>query len=99
MDCAIERAEKKLEYLSGDEEALALYRAREDSAHERANLISTGRMEGIEIGIEKGKIVGKREDAKKMLAKNLSPELIAEITGLSTEEIIALQAKSNEFPH
>ena len=50
MDSAIKRAEKKLEYISSDEEALALYRAREDSAHERANLIYTGKMEGIEEG-------------------------------------------------
>lgn len=77
--------------------ALALYRAREDSAHERANLIYTGKMEGIEIGIEKGKIEGNREDAKKMLAKKLSPDLIAEVTGLSIEEIIALQAVSDKI--
>lgn len=56
LDSAIRRAEKKLEYISSDEEALALYRAREDSAHEGANLLYTGRMEGIEKGIEKEKI-------------------------------------------
>jgi len=33
MDSAIKRAEKKLEYLSSDAEALTLYRAREDSLH------------------------------------------------------------------
>jgi predicted transposase/invertase (TIGR01784 family) len=87
MDSAIKRAEKKLEYLSSDEETLALYRAREDSAHERANLIYTGRMEG------------KEEVAKNMLAKNMSLDLIAEITGLSMEEIKALQAKSNDITH
>lgn len=46
MDNAIKRTEKKLEHISSDEEALALYRAREDSAHERANLLYAGRMEG-----------------------------------------------------
>ncbi|HEX3045081.1 MAG TPA: Rpn family recombination-promoting nuclease/putative transposase [Bacillota bacterium] len=84
MDSAIKRAEKKLEYISSDEDALALYRAREDSVHERANLIYTGRMEGVE------------EVAKKMLAKNMSLDLIAEITGLSIEEIKALQAECNK---
>jgi predicted transposase/invertase (TIGR01784 family) len=87
MDSAIKRAEKKLEYLSSDEDTMALYRAREDSAHERANLIYSGKMEG------------KIEDAKNMLAKNLSLDLITEITGLSMEEVKALQAKSNDKTH
>jgi predicted transposase/invertase (TIGR01784 family) len=87
MDSVINRAEKKLEYLSSDEETLALYRAREDSAHERANLLYTGRMEG------------KEEVAKNMLAENMSLELIAKITGLSIEEIKALQAKGNDKTH
>jgi predicted transposase/invertase (TIGR01784 family) len=87
--------------LVSDEDALALYRAREDSVHERANLIYTGRMEGIiegklegraegiEEGIEKGKI----QIAQTMLAKNTPLDFIAEVTGLSMEEIKALQAK------
>ena len=87
LDSAIKRAEKKLEYLSSDEETLALYRAREDSAHERANLLYTGRMEG------------KEEVAKNMLAENMSLELIAKITGLSIEGIKALQAKGNDKTH
>ncbi|HEX3048155.1 MAG TPA: PD-(D/E)XK nuclease family transposase [Bacillota bacterium] len=53
MDNAIKRAEKKLEYISSDEDALALYRAREDSAHERANLYYTGRMEEKEEIVKK----------------------------------------------
>lgn len=87
MDSAIKRAEQKLEYISSDEDALAIYRAREDSAHERANLIYTGKMEG------------KLEVAKNMLSENMSLELIAKITGLSLEEIKALQAKGNEKIH
>jgi predicted transposase/invertase (TIGR01784 family) len=87
LDNAIKRAEKKLEYLSSDEETLALYRAREDSANERANLIYTGRMEG------------KEEVAKNMLAKNTPLDYIAEVTGLSIEEIKKLQANSNDKTH
>ena len=87
MDSAIKRAKQKLEYISSDEDALALYRAREDSAHERTNLYNSGKMEGIE------------EIAKNMLAKNMSLDLIAEITGLSMEEIKTLQAESNEKSH
>jgi predicted transposase YdaD len=73
--------------LVSDEDALALYRAREDSAHERANLIYTGRMEG------------KLEVAKNMLSENMSLELIAKITGLSIEEIKTLQAENNDKTH
>jgi predicted transposase/invertase (TIGR01784 family) len=95
MDSAIKRAEQRLEYISSDEDALALYRVREDSAHEHANLIYTGKMEGIEIGIEERTI----QIAKNMLSENMSLELIARITGLSMEEIKALQAESNEKTH
>jgi predicted transposase/invertase (TIGR01784 family) len=91
LDSAIKRAEQKLEYISSDEDALALYRAREDSAHERANLIYTGRMEGIEEGLLRV--------AKKMLAKNTPLDYIAEITGLSMDAIKALQTESNDKTH
>lgn len=90
-DSAIKRTEKKLEYLGSNEETLALYRAREDSLHERANMISSAKMEGMEEGVLKV--------AKNMLAKNLSPDLITEVTGLSKEEIKALQAESKKKTH
>lgn len=92
MDSAIKRAGKKLEYLSSDEEAMALYRARKDSAHERANLIYSGRIEGK----MEGKAEERLEIALNMMAKNMSLDLIAEITGLSMEEINVLLAKSND---
>jgi predicted transposase/invertase (TIGR01784 family) len=95
LDNAIKRAEKKLEYISSDEDALALYRAREDSVHERANLIYTGRMEGLEEGFEKRIL----KVAQNMLAKNMPLELIAEATGLSVEEVKTLQAEGNDITH
>jgi hypothetical protein len=42
-----------------------------------------------------GKAEGKNEVARNMLAKNIAPELIAEVTGLSMEEFRALQAGSS----
>ena len=47
--------------------------------------------EGKEEGIKKGIGMGKEEIAKKSLQKGLSPEVIAEITGLSVEEIKTLK--------
>jgi predicted transposase/invertase (TIGR01784 family) len=85
MDSAIKRAEMKLEYLSSDEEALALYRAREDSLHERANMISSAKIEG--------KIEGKMEVAKNLLNKNLAEDLVSETTGLPLEQIRKIKSE------
>ena len=45
MDVDIKKAEEKIEYLSSDPKTLALYKARERSLHERANMISSARDE------------------------------------------------------
>lgn len=42
---------------------------------------------GIEEGLKKGKLEGKRDTAKAMLAKGLEKTLISELTGLSLAEI------------
>ena len=80
MEPAIKMAEEKLDYLSSDPETIELYKAREYSAHERANLLSTG--------IERGK----REVAIALL-DILDDETIALKTGLSIEEVIKLRGK------
>lgn len=40
-------AEEKLNLLSSDPTTIALYRARENAEHEKANIFSSGREEGI----------------------------------------------------
>ena len=75
MDSAIKRAEKKLEYLSSDDETLALYRAREDSLHERANMISSAKAEG------------KIEVAKNMLGSGVDIETISKCTEIPVAEL------------
>ncbi len=63
-----------------------------------AQLIQKGRQEGIEVGVAKGRLEGKLEGrqegkletAQNMLQKHLSIELIRDITGLSIEQIKAL---------
>lgn len=79
MDSAIKRAEKKLEYLSTDEETLALYRAREDSLHERANMISSAYADGMEKG--------KCEVVKNMLSSGLDIDTISKFTGITVEDL------------
>jgi predicted transposase/invertase (TIGR01784 family) len=83
MDSAIKRAEAKLEYLSSDKEVIQLYNVREDALHEKANLVTSGRIEGR---IE-GKIEGKIEVAKKMIDSGMDIQTILNFTELSIEEL------------
>ncbi len=75
MEPAIKMAEEKLDYLSSDPETIELYKAREYSAHERANLLSTG--------MERAKL----DMAKKLLDKGMDIDTIVEITELSIEQV------------
>ena len=90
MDPAIKMAEEKLEKLSHDPDTIALYRAREDSAHERANLISTGIRRGIEEGIQQG-IHQRNIELAINLLDILDDETISQKTGLSVEEVKKLR--------
>ena len=49
------------------------------------------RREGEEIGFERGERFGKQNDARNMLVRNYPITDIAEITGLSIEDIRALE--------
>jgi len=70
--------------------------AREEGVEEG---IGIGVEKGIDIGVEKGIVIGEARNeaknalrtAKKMKAKGLNTALIAEITGLSEDEIDELK--------
>lgn len=51
LEPAIEKAEKRIEYLSSDEETMNTYWERERSLHERANMINSAEQRGKEEGI------------------------------------------------
>ena len=55
------------------------------------NIQESARLDGIAIGVEEGKAIGveegKRSLASALKAKNFSASLIAEVTGLSLDEI------------
>ena len=57
---------------------------------EKKELYEKGIEEGVEKGIEKGVEKEKIENAKRMLAKNFTIELISEITGLSIKQLKSL---------
>jgi predicted transposase/invertase (TIGR01784 family) len=79
LDKDIKRAEERLEYLSSDKKTIEIYKAREKSLHERANMISSAKDEqAIEI-------------AKKLSAMGMDVESISKATGLSIEKIKTLK--------
>ena len=82
MDQDIRKVEERLEYLSSDKKTIELYKAREKSLHERANMISSAKEEG-------------REEEKIQIAKSLLDvldiETIALKTGLTIEKVKKLK--------
>jgi len=81
MDVDIRKAEEKIEYLGSDPKTLELYKVRERSLHERANMLSSAR-DGA-----------KEEDAVNFLKLGISEELVAKGTGLSIEKVLELKKK------
>jgi len=79
MDVDIRKAEEKIEYLSSDPEALELYKARERSLHDRANMISSAKDE---------KAI---EDATNLLKLGVSIDIIIKAIGLSEEKVIQIK--------
>ena len=79
----VKKAEKELEYLSGDEETRRLAELREKAIRDELAAIAQARDEGISKGESRKTI----KIAKKMLEKQIDIALIMEITGLTKEEI------------
>lgn len=80
MEPAIKMAEEKLDFLSSDPRTIEFYKARENSAHEKANLISTGERKA-------------RIEVAKALMDLLDDETIALKTGLTITEVKNLRQK------
>ncbi|NET74211.1 MAG: Rpn family recombination-promoting nuclease/putative transposase, partial [Sphaerospermopsis sp. SIO1G2] len=78
----LEELEKRRMYAMQEEENLAW--ARRDALEEG---IGIGREEGIGIGRE----AGKRDIVRQMLARMMSPEEVAELTGVPLAEVIRIQ--------
>ena len=95
MEPAIKMAEKTLDFLSSDPDTVELYKAREYSAHERANLISTGIERGMKEGLAQGIVQAKRDVAIALL-DILDDEMIAVKTGLEITEIQKLRKEHSK---
>jgi predicted transposase/invertase (TIGR01784 family) len=91
-----------LKYISGDDEVRAIADLRQQTINDKNSETTIAieeareeaREEGIAIGEEKGIAIGeqrgKQETAKKLLQKGISIEDIADVTGLTIEEVKAL---------
>mgnify|MGYP003425813784 CR=1 FL=1 len=75
-----------LQSLSEEDKAWNALWAREQELHDIASLIADGREEGW----EEGKKEGKRETAVNMLTLGMSMDVIEKVTGLTEDEIKAL---------
>jgi predicted transposase YdaD len=72
-------------------EALGMKKGREEGKKEG---LEEGREKGKKEGLEEGREKGRKEIALTCLKKGLSLKDVEELTGLATEEILALQKKT-----
>ena len=71
LEHAIEKAEKRIQYLSSNEETMNIYWERERSLHERANMINSAEQRG---DLNRAKI-----GIRNMLEKGIDKKDISEI--------------------
>lgn len=94
-DLIMKKVSKKLEDLSSDEKMIGLYDAEVEEARiKRTQMLSAERMgfnRGMEKGVAKGISQRNIEIAKNMLNKDISVDLIMELTSLTKEEIESLE--------
>jgi predicted transposase/invertase (TIGR01784 family) len=96
-----------LEYLSSDAYTIEIYKAREKSLHERANMISSakeegkieGKMEGKIEGKMEGKIEGKIVAARNMIIRGMGADMVAEVTELTLDEVENIKKQISDTVH
>lgn len=108
QDKYIDKAYRRLEEMSADEQKRWEYEMRQKAIRDHRHMLASGRREGLregrreglregeKIGEQRGKSEGKREKAMEMALKMLergrdTAEEIAELTGLTLEEIQTLK--------
>ena len=87
----IEKARKKLEFISSDDKERASLEAIKEGLFDQYSSFNIGKKEGIEEGLKEGLKEGEKnksiEIAKNMLKEGLDINLISKLSGLSIEEI------------
>ena len=87
MDAAILKAHERHTHLSSDEEAQILYEMRETSQIEWNSQAKAFRREGIEEGLQQGRMETNLENARNLKALGVSFDIIAQATGLALDVI------------
>ena len=87
----IKKAMEIIDEMSMDEKEWELYESRRLAIMDYNTNMRLFKEEGLEEGLKRGAKQEKIEIAKKLLAKNMPIEEIAEITGLEPSQIKSLQ--------
>jgi predicted transposase/invertase (TIGR01784 family) len=91
MDAAIQAANERMVYVTGDKEAIRAYERRQMALSDQTSWLNYARDEGHAEGHAKGKAEGRNDEkieiAIKMKKMGDSVEKIQAITGLPTETI------------
>jgi predicted transposase/invertase (TIGR01784 family) len=89
MDPGISKAEERLRFVTQDKDFLRQYHIRQMELSDWTTGVNTA----FEKGIEKGSNAKSLDIAKKALAEDLPVKVIQKITGLSLEDLQALQTE------
>jgi predicted transposase/invertase (TIGR01784 family) len=111
MDPAIQAANERMVYVTGDKEAIWAYERYKMALSDRTSEINYARDKGMEKGLKKGRIEGRAEGraegrtegraegrtevARNALAQGASPEFVQKITGLDIQTINQLGIGKN----
>ncbi|QVL50027.1 MAG: hypothetical protein KFB96_06025 [Thiocapsa sp.] len=89
----IREAMSRVRALSADEQARRLEFVRERALHDEVTLLNEAQRRGEQIGLEKGRREAARQTARSLIQLGvLGDEQIAQVTGLSLEQVEALRA-------
>ena len=87
MDTAIQAANERMVYVTGDKEAIWQYERRQIALSDHTSEINYARGEGYKEGLNEGTIRRTIEIAQKMKAAGRPLTEIADFTGLSQEAV------------
>lgn len=91
----VQDALERLKVLSADEETRRLAFVRERAQHDEASLLKDAKEEGREEGLEEGEQIGYQkaqvDTITKMLNSGMAVEEIANILGLSVDQVEQIQ--------
>ena len=94
----IKEAYEDLKKLSLDEQKRLEYEVRQKAIRDHNSQMKSAERRGIEIGEKSGRQAALKEVVAKMVGRNMSPEEIADLLGMKTQEIDELveEIKRNE---